>query len=455
MKQAPIHLGIISLGCPKNTADTENILSLLRPRFSLSNPESADIILINTCGFLKAARDEVFENIEEFKDKKIIIIGCLAGKFTRQDFIKYPQIYAIATENAYQKLPEIIEKVAQNSKIYEVSKEPLKFIKTFGKSLITPPSYAYIKIAEGCNNRCSYCLIPHLKGHYRSRPMPQILDEVKMLIKSGVKELILVAQDCGYYGQDLNSKSKNSNKNSSINSQASKITLSLLLKKLENLPGDFQIRVLYVYPERVTDELLSTIANSKRLCRYLDIPLQHGDAKILKAMNRFSVLELIIKKIEKIRKKIPEITLRTSLITGFPGETEENFQNLVKFLKRIAFDHVGVFEYSREPATPAFSLKNQLPEAIKSQRRKLLMFLQQKISLKNNKKLIGKTLKILIEKYDPHANIYIGRSERFSPEIDGEILIKSSKKLPLNSFQKVKITKAKEYDLLGTLRSIS
>lgn len=439
MKHSKIAIGIVSLGCPKNTADTENILSLLEkksftdPRFSLSNPESADIILINTCGFLKAARDEVFENIEKFKDKKIIILGCLAGKFTRQDLIKYPQIYAVATENAYQKLSEIIKKVAQNSKVYEVSKEPLKFIKTFGKSLITPNSYAYIKIAEGCNNRCSYCLIPHLKGHYRSRPMPQILDEAKMLIKSGVKELILVAQDCGYYGRDF----------------AFKQNLSSLLRKLENLSGDFWVRVLYVYPERVTDELLRTIANSKKICRYLDIPLQHGDTQILKAMNRFSVPKLIIKKIKKIRKKVPGITLRTSLITGFPGETEKNFQNLVKFLRQISFDHVGVFEYSREPGTLAYSLKNQLPEAVKSKRRKILMSLQKKISLKNNKKFIGKTLKVLIEKYDPHANIYIARNERFSPEIDGEILIKSTKKLPLNSFQNIKIIKAGEYDLSG------
>ena len=461
MKQN-INLGIISLGCPKNTADTENILSLLskklklntqfhafrrdknknypvRPSFSLTNPESADIVLINTCGFLKAARDEVFENIREFKNKKIIIIGCLAGKFTRQDLIKYPQVFAVVTEKNYQKLPEIIKRITRNKKVYEVSEEPFKFIKTFGKSIITPRSYAYVKIAEGCNNRCSYCLIPHLKGRYRSRKMEEILDEAKMLIKKGVKELILVAQDCGYYGQDLNKK----------DSRVRKITLSVLLQKLEKIPGDFWISILYVYPERITDELLHVIANSKKICRYLDIPLQQGDAKILKAMNRGSIPELIIKKIEKIRKIIPRIALRTSLITGFPGEKEENFKNLVKFLKQINFDHVGVFEYSREPGTAAYGLPGQVSKNIKSLRRAELMRLQQKISLAHNKSFVSKTFKTLIERFDPQANIYIGRTTRLSPEIDGEVIIKSAKKLQLNSFQKIKITKTSEYDLYG------
>jgi len=276
-----IRIGIISLGCPKNTADTENILSLLiskLPNLELSSPENADIVLINTCGFLKAARNEVYENIEEFEKKRVVILGCLAGSFTREDMQKYPQIYAVATEVNYKKLPQILNSITKNKKSYEVAKEPLKFIKTFGKSLITPKSYAYIKIAEGCNNRCSYCLIPKLKGRFRSRPMNEIIIEAKSLIKDGVKELVLVAQDCGAYGSDLGEAKSTSNTNPRSNMK--KTTLSLLLKKLVKIPGDFWVRVLYVYPERITDELLETMASNPKICRYLDIPLQHGDDEI-------------------------------------------------------------------------------------------------------------------------------------------------------------------------------
>lgn len=452
-----IRIGIISLGCPKNTADTENILSLLiskLPNLELSSPENADIVLINTCGFLKAARNEVYENIEEFEKKRVVILGCLAGSFTREDMQKYPQIYAVATEVNYKKLPQILNSITKNKKSYEVAKEPLKFIKTFGKSLITPKSYAYIKIAEGCNNRCSYCLIPKLKGRFRSRPMNEIIIEAKSLIKDGVKELVLVAQDCGAYGSDLGEAKSTSNTNPRSNMK--KTTLSLLLKKLVKIPGDFWVRVLYVYPERITDELLETMASNPKICRYLDIPLQHGDDEILKKMNRFSNTKKVLERIENIRKKVPGITLRTTFITGFPGEKTENFEHLLIFMKEINFDHVGVFEYSREPGTLAYDMDIQISSATKKLRKEKAMALQQKISLANNKKLIGQTITALIEKYDSNAGkngegIYIARSHRFAPEIDGEIIIKvskkSSKKLPLNTFQKIEITGATEYDL--------
>ncbi len=443
-----INLGIISLGCPKNTADTENVLSLIAAKIKsceLVSPENADIVLINTCGFLKAARDEVYENIEEFANKKIVILGCLAGNFTREDLTKFPQIYAILTEANYKKLPEILTRIMQNKKSYEVSKEPMKFIKTFGKSLITPKSYAYIKIAEGCNNKCAYCLIPKLKGQFRSRPMADIINEAKSLIKAGVKELILVAQDCGAYGSDFSKKISQPN-------------LSTLLQKLEKIPGDFWIRVLYVYPERITEELLETFVSSDKICHYLDIPLQHGDDEILKKMNRFSNTKKVLEKIANLRAKVPGITLRTTFITGFPGETSQQFQNLLKFIKAINFDHVGVFEYSREPNTQAYDMPNQIPQKTKRTRKEKAMILQQKISLANNEKFIGKTMTVLVEKHDPHAdkngnNLYLARSHRFSPEIDGEIIIKSPTRLPLNSFQKVKITQASEYDLRGIIKT--
>ena len=301
--------------------------------------------------------------------------------------------------------------------------------------LITPRSYAYVKIAEGCDNRCSFCLIPKLKGRYRSRPMLSIVTEIKELLNLGVKEIILVAQDCGYYGMDLYGKK----------------SLVELLRKITAINQDFWLRVLYVYPERIDDELLNLMAKNTKICKYLDIPLQHGDAEILKNMKRPYIVEKTIEKINHIRKIIPNITFRTSLIVGFPGETEKSFKNLEKFVKQISFDHVGAFEYSQEENTEAGIMTDQLSLKVKKERRKKLMILQQKISYANAKKIIGKQIKVLVENYDPKKKIYIGRSQRFSPEIDGNILLKSKQPLELNSFYKAKITKALPYDLEGEI----
>lgn len=425
-------IAIISLGCPKNLADMEAVLAGLN-NVQITNEKDAEIVFLNTCGFLKAARDEVYENLNRLKNKKVILLGCLASKFTENSFKEYKQLQAIISSANYKNIQKIFNKVSSGEKVYAVLKEPTIFEKTLGKSLLTPKSYAYIKIAEGCNNKCSYCLIPYLKGKYRSRKMSDIISEAKDLVKLGVKEIILVAQDCGYYGMDLNGKKQ----------------LKPLLEKLSKIKGDFWIRLLYIYPERIDEELLKTIASSEKICKYLDIPLQHGDAEILKNMFRPNNIPKILQKISTIRKMIPGVTLRTSFITGFPGETEKAFKNLLKFIKEIQFDHVGVFEYSREKGTFAYSLKNQIPEKIKSSRRKKAMIIQQKISLNKNKKLIGKTFKTLIEKYDSAKNLYIGRSMRFSPDIDGEIAITSSKKIDLNTFYDIKITGAAEYDLFG------
>lgn len=411
----------------------EGILAYLKG-ISVVNESEAKIIFLNTCGFLKAARDEVFENIKKLKNKKIIILGCLAGQFKKEDFKKYPQIFAVVSSVNYSKIQKILKKVASGKKVYKVSKEPIKFEPFLGKSLLTPRSYAYIKIAEGCDNRCSYCLIPHLKGKYRSRKTEEILEEIKDLVKLGVKEIILVAQDCGYYGKDLHGTN----------------SLANLLQKIKKISGDFWIRILYIYPERINDKLLKIIAKSKKICKYLDIPLQHGNAEILKKMFRPNNTKNILEKIKKIRKTIPNITLRTSLIVGFPGETEKAFKNLQNFVKKIKFDHVGVFEYSREKNTAAYKMPNQVLARTKSIRRQKIMLLQQKISWANNKKMVGQKTRVLIEKYDPQAKIYIGRTARFAPDIDGEIIVKSSCPLAPNNFHNIEITAAKEYDLFGT-----
>jgi ribosomal protein S12 methylthiotransferase len=323
--------------------------------------------------------------------------------------------------------------VLKGEKVYAAKKEPEIFEKIIGKTLLTPRSHAYIKIAEGCDNRCSYCLIPYLKGKYRSRRMEDILEEVKSVIRLGVKEIILVAQDCGYYGKDLYGTN----------------SLANLLQNIEKIPGDFWCRVLYIYPERIDESLLKTIAKSKKICKYLDIPLQHGDSEVLRMMFRPSIIKNTLQKIAKIKKIIPQVSLRTSIIVGFPGETEKAFKNLESFVKKIDFDHLGVFEYSREPGTPAYKMPNQIPTRTKSVRREKIMLLQQKISTAKNKKLKGKNFKTLIEKYDPKANLYIGRTEKFAPEIDGEVIIKSKKSLKLYEFANVKITKAGIYDLYG------
>lgn len=419
----PIPISLISLGCPKNLADMEAVVAQLK-NVELTSEEKAEIIFLNTCGFLKIARDEVFENLENLKNKRVIILGCLASHFTNEVLKKYPQIYAVVSSANYKKINEIVRKIAQGKRITAISTEPKIFENPKGKTLLYNRPYAYVKIAEGCDNRCSYCLIPYLKGAYRSRKPEDIISEVKILLKKGIKEIILVAQDCGCYP-----------------------SLVKLLKTLSQLKGDFWIRILYVYPERITDELLETIANSDKICHYLDIPLQHGDPEILKKMCRPLDINKTIKLIEKIRKKIPDVALRTSLIAGFPGETPKQFSNLLKFIKKISFDHVGVFEYSREKGTPAYDLPGQIPEKTKIQRRKKAMLLQQKISLSKNQNLIGKTLKVLIENYDHHAKLYTAHSQKFSPEIDGTILIKSKKPQTTGTFINVKITKAHVYDL--------
>ncbi|MFA6550840.1 MAG: 30S ribosomal protein S12 methylthiotransferase RimO [Candidatus Gracilibacteria bacterium] len=428
-------VGVITLGCPKNTADTESLLAELPNFCELANVEDAEIVLLNTCAFLKTAREEVYEKLDELKKKKVVLVGCLSIQLDKSILNKYKQLYAVISGKHYAEFAKIIREVSEGKKVFAVSTEPIQYLDMPGKTLITPQSYAYVKIAEGCDNKCSFCLIPKLKGRYRSRPMLSILNEVKDLINLGVKEIILVAQDCGYYGMDLYGKKM----------------LSELLRKISSINKNFWVRILYIYPERIDDELLSILAKSSRICKYLDIPLQHGDAEILKQMRRPFLVGKTVEKIKKIKKLIPEMTFRTSLIVGFPGETEKYFKNLLKFVKEIEFDHVGVFEYSQEDNTEAGSFQNQLISKIKKERRKKTMLLQQKISHSKNKKLIGHFAKTLIERYDAKKKIYIGRSQKFAPEIDGNMMVKSKDLLKINEFYQVKITKATQYDLYGTV----
>ncbi|MCX6734655.1 MAG: 30S ribosomal protein S12 methylthiotransferase RimO [Candidatus Peregrinibacteria bacterium] len=430
----PINIGIVSLGCSKNLSDMEAVLAELE-NVQVASPADSDIIFLNTCGFLKAARDEVFENIEKYSDKKIIVIGCLVSLMKEDLFEKHPQIAAIVNGSNYHNINNIFHRVIRGEKVYAVSPEPFSFEKLNGKSLLTPRSYAYVKIAEGCNHKCTYCIIPYLKGKFRSRTMEDILKEIKDLIKLGIKEVILVSQDCGYYGTDIYGEKK----------------LYELLQKINALKGDFWIRVHYVYPEKVDEKLLEAMASCEKVCKYLDMPLQHGDKDVLRRMLRFSEPEKILGKLETIRKIMPEMTFRSGFIVGFPGETEKNFKNLLSFIKKIEFDHVGVFTFSREKLAPSYNYPNQVTQKVKNERKEKLMLVQQKIALKKNKSLIGKTFKVLIEKYNPQKQTYIGRSMRSSPGIDGDVIIKSMRQIKLYNFYQVYITDAGEYDLFGEL----
>ncbi|MBU1017576.1 30S ribosomal protein S12 methylthiotransferase RimO [Patescibacteria group bacterium] len=433
MRKKQINVGVITLGCPKNIADTESLLAEFPQDIRLTGVDKADIVLLNTCAFLGKARDEAYEKLASLKGKKVILTGCLTGLLKKDIFKKYPHLYAVVSGFHYPEIAPILKEVAEGKKIYAVSPEPTHYIGMPGKLLITPPSYAYVKIAEGCNNACRFCLIPTLKGRYRSRPEKSILDEVKSLLKLGVKEIVLVAQDCGYYGVDLYKKKK----------------LADLLKKITAVKGDFWVRVLYVYPERLDKELLSVIKKSPKIAKYLDIPLQHGDPEILRAMRRPYDTARTLRKIRDIRKAIPAIALRTSLIVGFPGETAQNFKSLLTFIQTIQFDHVGVFEYSREKGTDAYPLKGQIPERVKKERRKKAMLLQQKISFGKNKILAGQKQTALIEHYDADKKCYSGRIMKFAPEIDGFVYIRSEKPLTLNRFHTIRITEAGPYDLWG------
>lgn len=428
-------IGVVTLGCPKNTADTEAILMHLPPRAVLANIPDSDMVLLNTCAFLKTARDEVYEHLERLKDRKVILMGCMSGLFKEEVFKTHPQVYAVVSGSHYRQIASIVHSVFKGDRVYAVGPEPKEYLEMPGKFMITPRSFAYVKIAEGCNNGCAFCVIPELKGKFRSRKAESILDEIKMLVKNGVREIMLVSQDSGCYGFDFYGK----------------IALSELLKQIDALPGDFWVRVMYLYPERVTDELLQTIAQSSKICHYLDMPLQHGDPGVLKRMLRPFSADRTVGKIKRIREIMPDVTLRTTFIVGFPGETAKAFLNLLNFIEEMQFDNVGVFTYSHEPNTTAYQLRPLIPEWIRQSRRRRLMLAQQKIALKKHQSMIGRVYKTLIEKYDPESRTYLGRSEHFAPHIDGEVIVKSAKELTLNRFYPVEIVDAEPYDLIGII----
>lgn len=431
-----------SLGCSKNLVDSENMLGILKKKGYeiVEFADKSDYIIINTCSFINDAKEESINSIIEAvnlkgkNDIKVIVTGCLAQRYSDDLLKEIPEIDILIGTYEYEKIDQLIEEYENNNnKVIKVDVDEV-IVEDLPRNLLTPKYYAFLKISEGCSNHCTYCVIPKIRGKYRSRKKEDILNEAHNLAKEGVKELILIAQDTSKYGTDLYGERQ----------------LHLLIKELSMIDGIEWIRVHYLYPEDLYDELIKEFKYNSKLLKYFDIPMQHISDDILRLMNRKTSKEQITNLIEKIRKEIPEAIIRTSLITGFPGETEEDHEMLKVFLIDYKLDRVGVFKYSREENTPAYNLKNQIKDEIKSLRQEELMKIQQEISYNKNSAKIGKTYDVIIDE-DSGDNEYLGRTYMDSPEIDGAVFVNSDKKLNIGEIYKVSIVDALEYDLIGDI----
>jgi ribosomal protein S12 methylthiotransferase len=434
-------VALISLGCAKNLVDSEVMLGLLDKknyRFVTKSKE-ADVIIVNTCGFIKPARRESIEVIEQCileknrtKGKKIIVAGCYVQKSLKSLKKYFPEVDAWIGVNDFDKIVQVVE-----GEPIESSPTSFLYDHAFPRLLSTPPGWSYVKISEGCSHSCSFCSIPLIKGSYRSRGIASIIKEVKSLISSGVKEINLISQDSTYYGLDRKNKDG----------------LVFLLQELSTLKNLSWIRILYCYPEEITDSLLD-IMQEEKICSYLDIPFQHSHPKIIKQMKRGFDGKKSLKLLDKIRKKIPDIAIRTSLVVGFPGERKDEFSHLKEFVTHARFDHLGVFGYSREEGTNCYKLGNTVSEKIKEKRIKTIMNIQADISYENNKKYLNQTIDVLIEgtlKDDP--DLLVGRGQFQAPEVDGVVWIIPEQRRPevFNTIQKVEISNVDVYDLYGKL----
>lgn len=438
-----IKVSMVSLGCPKNQVDAEMMLKTLSDEGIEICPEEAeaDAIIINTCGFIEEAKKEAIENILEAakykksgKCKALIVTGCLAERYKNDVTEEIPEVDVCVGIGSNKDIAKIV-KSAVEDKAENTFGDKFDLDLNGGRILGGYPFSTYLKIADGCDNCCTYCAIPMIRGRMRSRKIEDCVSEAKKLAEGGVKELIVVAQDTTAYGTDIYGKPM----------------LTELLKELVKIDKLHWIRTLYTYPERITDDLLDLMASEKKLLNYLDMPIQHINGEILKKMNRRGDKESIKKLIEKIRAKIPDITLRTTLITGFPGETEEQFEELAEFVKDTRFDRLGCFTYSAEENTVAAGMPDQVDEQTKVDRMESIMDTQLRISREKNEEKQGKTAEVLIEGYDDYIRCYFGRSGADAPDIDGKVFFISGRPLKIGDFVKVKINDTVEYDLLGEL----
>ncbi len=437
-----VKIHMISLGCDKNTVDAETMLGFSAEQgYSYTEDEyEADVIIVNTCCFILDAKEESIETIldaarlkEEGNLKALIVSGCMAQRYKDEILQEIPEVDALVGTSAYDKIVEVIEEVlAGKKRLSFLDLNRLPRISERKRSA-SGSWFAYLKIAEGCDKNCTYCIIPSLRGSYRSYPMEDLLAQAKELAEQGVKELILVAQETTLYGVDLYGRK----------------SLPLLLQKLAALEGLSWIRILYCYPEEITEELIDTIAKEEKICKYLDIPIQHASDKILRKMARRTKQEQLRRIIGRLRERIPDITLRTTLITGFPGENAEDFTQLKDFVQDLRFDKLGVFTYSREEGTAADTFPEQLEEEVKLARKEELMLLQQDISLQKLQGMVGKTLKVLIEGKLPDEDVYVGRTYMDMPGVDGYMFVHSTDSYMSGDFVDVVVRSASEYDLIG------
>ena len=434
----------ISLGCDKNLADSEEMLGLLTAGgHEITDDETqADAIVINTCCFIKDAKEESVETILEMAEYKktgschaLIVTGCMAQRYQKEIIEEVPEVDAVLGTTSYGDIVKALEEAVAGNNFEEF--RDIDYLPDTGSKrvLTTGGHFGYLKIAEGCDKHCTYCIIPKLRGKFRSVPMERLIAQAEDMAEQGVKELILVAQETTVYGKDLYGKK----------------SLHILLKKLCEIKGIRWIRVLYCYPEEIYDELIETIRDEKKICHYLDIPIQHASDRILKRMGRRTSKQELIDIVGKLRKEIPDIVLRTTLITGFPGETEEDHEELKEFVDEMEFDRLGVFTYSPEENTPAAEMADQVPEEVKEERRDELMELQQEISYDRGQDRIGQELLVMIEGKVADESAYIGRTYGDAPKVDGYIFVQTGELLMTGDFAKVRVTGALEYDLIGVL----
>lgn len=434
----------VSLGCDKNLVDTEVMLGLLASRGHqmVDSEEIADVIVINTCCFIHDAKEESIQTILEMAEykkagscKALIVTGCLAQRYKQEIIDEIEEVDAVLGTTSYDKIVEAIdEALAGHTSVEMTDIDALPLVES--KRLVTTGGhFAYLKIAEGCDKHCTYCIIPKIRGNFRSVPIERLLKEAEDLVAQGVKEIILVAQETTLYGKDLYGEK----------------SLHKLLRELRKISGLRWIRILYCYPEEITDELIQVIKEEDKICNYLDLPIQHASDGILKRMGRRTSKEQLVEIIGKLRKEIPDIAIRTTLITGFPGETQEQHEELMEFVDEMEFDRLGVFTYSPEEDTPAAVMPDQIPEDVKEDRQAELMELQQEIAFDLAEEMIGREVLVMIEGKVADENAYVGRTYKDAPNVDGLIFVESEEELMSGDFARVRITGALEYDLMGEI----
>ncbi|MBI4115839.1 MAG: 30S ribosomal protein S12 methylthiotransferase RimO [Candidatus Omnitrophica bacterium] len=437
-------VGMLSLGCPKTLVDSEVVLGKLDPRKYSITPTVADcdIALINTCAFIEDAQKESVDQIlkllelkKEGEVQKVIVLGCLYQRFPKDLQRELAEVDAFVGTGEYSKIPEIVERITQGKTTSEIGIPGYLYTSGEKRVQLTPSFSRYIKISEGCDHACSFCVIPSFRGGHKSRELTDVVKEAELLVEEGARELVLTGQDTTFYGYDL----------------IGRYQLPELLSKLNEISDLRWIRVLYAYPSLVTNQLIQSIASLEKVCHYLDMPLQHISDRVLKSMRRGTSKDSIKRLIDKLRNQIPDIAIRTTFIVGYPGEREEDFQDLLDFVNVSCFERLGIFCYSQEQGSLAAKLPGQVPDKVKRERLKRGMLLQQEVSFRNNERLIGKKLEVLVECYDKELHSWLGRTYMDAPEVDGQVFLKGSKRLKPGEFVTAQITETREYDLVGNL----